>query len=139
MRGRDPVIDMLRAIPGLRSQRRRALAALAPLVDQAEIRPGSRLIREGVAGREAFVVVDGCADVFVDGELVATVGPGEFLGEMSMLDGGPRSATVRAKTPMSVLVVGPKAFAAFAAGEGVGRALATQLARRLREADARLR
>jgi len=77
-----PVIDMVRAIPA-----------------------GHRLTREGVVGREAFVVLDGEADVFVDGELIATVGPGDVVGEVA-IDAGPRSATVRARTAMRVLVVG---------------------------------
>jgi len=138
MKRPDAVIEALRSVPGLRGQSDRVLAALAPLVDEIDIAVGQRLTREGVAGQEAFVVVDGDAEVFVDGEAVATVGPGDFVGEMAMLDIGPRTATVRAKTQMRVLVIGPQAFGAFVEHGGVARSMATQLAQRLRRADGSL-
>lgn len=138
MKIRDPVVNALRAVPGLRSQSDRVLAGLVPLVDVADIAQGQCLTREGVIGKEAFVVVEGAAEVFVDGEPIATVGPGDFVGEMAMLDIGPRSATVRAKSPMRVLVIGPKAFGAFVEHGAVARSMATQLAQRLRRADGSL-
>ena len=138
MKKSDPVIKALRSVPGLRGLSDRALAALGPLVDEVDIAAGARLTREGLAAKEAFLIVEGDADVFVDGEAIATVGPGDFVGEMAMLDIGPRSATVRAKTPMRVLVIGPQAFGAFVEHGGVARSMATQLAQRLRRADGSL-
>ena len=138
MKKPDPAIKALRSVPGLRGQSDRALAALVPLVDEVDIAEGTRLTREGLVAKEAFVVVEGEAEVFVDGEAVATVGPGDFVGELAMLDLGPRSATVRARTPMRVLVIGPKAFGAFVEHGGVARSMATQLAQRLRQADGSL-
>ena len=138
MKRPDRVIDILRSVPGLRGQTDRALAALAPLVDEVEVAAGQRLTCEGVTAKEAFVVVEGDADVFVDGEAIATIGPGDFVGEMAMLDVGPRSATVRAKTAMRVLVIGPQAFGTFVAHGGVARSMATQLSQRLRRADGSL-
>jgi CRP-like cAMP-binding protein len=131
----DPTLDQLRRIPALRAQKDRALRALAPLVDHADIPAGHRLTSEGSVGAEMFIVIDGQADVYIDGELVAEAGPGDFIGEMAMLDRGPRSATVRARTPMRVLVVGPSAFASFVEHGGVARAMASKLANRLRQAD----
>jgi CRP-like cAMP-binding protein len=83
-----------------------------------------------------FVVLAGEADVFVDGELIATVGPGEFIGEMAMLDVAPRSATVRARSLMRLLVIGPEAFGTFIDHSSVTSSMAIQLAQRLRRADA---
>ena len=136
MKKPDPVIDLLRSVPGLRHLNNRSLGALVRLVDQHEFAPGEVLTREGVSGRQAFVVLDGEGEVYIDGELVTTVGPGEFIGEMAMLDHGPRCATVRAKTAMHVLVIGPQAFSTFVDEPGVSRAMATLLSQRLRAADA---
>jgi CRP/FNR family transcriptional regulator, cyclic AMP receptor protein len=69
-------------------------------------------------------------------QIRSVVGPGEFAGEMAMLDLLPRSATVRATTPMQVLVIGPQAFSAFVSHECVAKAMATQLVQRLRRAEA---
>ena len=71
---------------------------------------GTTLIRQGQVGREAFVVANGVADVSVDGWTVARVGVGEPLGEMALLEGGRRTATVTALTPMNVLVMDPRQF-----------------------------
>lgn len=135
MRSRDPRIDLLRTIPSFRGQKDSALAALAPLLDEIAFSPGDRLTREGVSGHEAFIILEGDAEVFVDGQSVATLGRGEFVGEIAMLDHAPRTATVRASTPLRALVVGPRAFGAFIENGGVIRSLATQLAQRLRQAD----
>ena len=136
MKHPDPVIDLLRTVPGLANLPDRALADLAQLVDQAVVPPGEVLAREGTSGRQAFVVVDGQGQVFIDGELLATVGPGEFIGEMAMLDNNPRCATVRAGTEMRVLVIGPAAFASFVEHPGVLKSMALQLNERLRRAEA---
>jgi CRP-like cAMP-binding protein len=135
MRTRDPRIDLLRTIPGLKGQSDRALAALAPLLDEIAFSPGDRLTREGVSGHEAFIILDGDAEVFVDGQSIATLGRGDFVGEIAMLDHAPRTATVRANTPLRALVVGPRAFGTFIENGGVLQSLATQLAQRLRQAD----
>ena len=131
----DPRFELLRAVPGLGSLSDKDLAGLVVLLDEIRVDPGHILTREGVVAREAFIVVEGKADVFLDGELIATVGPGEFVGEMGMLERWPRVATVRASTPMVLLVIGPKVFAAFVDHPGVGRAMATQLSQRRAEAE----
>ena len=130
-----PVIALLRTVPGFEGLSERQLNELVTLVDEVTLGPGQVLTREGAAGREAFIVIEGQGDVFVDGEPIANVGPGEFVGEMAMLDHEPRSATVRAETPMRVLVIGPRVFSTFLAHGGVARSMATLLSRRLRRAD----
>ena len=132
MRTPDPKIAMLRRVPALRACGERELARLASLVEECEVPAGKVLTEEGTAGRQSFFVLEGWAAVSQDGEAIAAVGPGEFLGEMAMLDSQPRSATVVAKTPMRVLVIGPETFGTFTAHPGVGRAMATDLSRRLR-------
>jgi hypothetical protein len=66
---------------------------------------GETLVQQGEEGRDLFVVLDGILDVDVDGEVVAQVGPGASLGERALLEGGVRTATLRAATPVRVAVV----------------------------------
>ncbi|MHB8465179.1 MAG: cyclic nucleotide-binding domain-containing protein [Acidimicrobiales bacterium] len=122
-----PVIDLLRTVPALSTLPDRALARMVPFVEEAEAAAGAVVVREGVVSREAFIVLSGTGTVFVDGEIVAKIGPGEFVGEMEMLDCKPRSATVRADTSMRLLVVGPKAFGSLVAQPTITKAMATQL------------
>jgi CRP-like cAMP-binding protein len=132
----DRTATMLRSIPGLSALSDRELGPLVALVDEFHLDAGATLTRQGCAARQAFLVVDGTARVDVDGVTVAEIGPGEFVGEMGLLRRGVRSATVTATTPMRVLVLGPYQFDAFVSHPGVARAMAAQLAARLRRADA---
>lgn len=89
-----------------RSQRKR----IAGLVDETEVPAGTRLTVQGSYAREFFVIVDGYAEVTKDEELVATLGPGEFFGELGLLEGPARHATVLAATPMRLLAVARRDF-----------------------------
>jgi CRP-like cAMP-binding protein len=84
---------------------------LASLVDEVEVPAGTTVMSQGEYAREFAVIVDGNAAVIRDGEHVATLGPGEFFGEVGMLDGPSRSASVVALTDLKLLVVGPREFA----------------------------
>ena len=67
---------------------------------------GERLVTQGQAGDEIFLLLDGVLTVEIDNEAVAEVGPGAVLGEMAMLEGGVRTATRMAATPVRVAVSG---------------------------------
>ena len=69
------------------------------------LRPGQALVEQGDQGTEAFLLFDGVIAVEVDGEQVAEVGPGAVLGEMALVEGGTRTATLRAVTPCRVAAV----------------------------------
>jgi CRP-like cAMP-binding protein len=68
------------------------------------------LTTEATVGRECFVIADGHAAVKVGARLVGMVGPGDCVGEMALLDGGTRSATVTAETPMTLYVLSIREF-----------------------------
>jgi CRP-like cAMP-binding protein len=82
-----------------------AREAVAERLSEADFEPGDLLVREGDAGTGLFVIVDGTADVIRDGHTVATLGPGEFVGELSVLDRRPRLANVIARTPVRSLAL----------------------------------
>lgn len=70
---------------------------------------GEALVHQGEEGRELFLLLDGIVDVEVDGEEVAEIGPGALLGELALLEGGKRTATLWATTPVRAVVVPPEA------------------------------
>lgn len=111
------------------------LQHIGSLVVSVTVPAGRELMTQGDAGQEAYVVVRGTAAVTLDGERLATVGAGEPLGEMTLLDRtSRRSATVTAETDMELLVLDPRAFSDLLDRHpSVTRALALALARRLRE------
>jgi len=131
----DPKIALLRRVPGLAGYADRQLAQLAPLVDEATAEPGSILVQEGKPGRQTFLIVEGQADVTLRGQYLERLGPGDFVGEMALLDHSPRSATVTAATPMRLLVMDPSGFASLVSQPSVSRRIATDLAGRLRRAE----
>ena len=105
------------------------------LMDQGvrcHVPPGRELVHEGDAARDTFLVLDGSARVTAQGRLITHVGPGEFVGELALLDGGRRSASVTADTAMQVVAFDASAFAALLDDAGFCRALLRALAGRVR-------
>ena len=119
--------------PLLGSKReRRAFARLATVID---VPTGTALTRQGELGHEFVVILDGVASVFVDDTRVATLGTGDHFGEMSLLDNGPRTATVLAETPMRIAVVSRANFPALLVdAPSLARSVLSSLARRVRAA-----
>jgi CRP/FNR family cyclic AMP-dependent transcriptional regulator len=114
------------------------LGRIASASTPLEASPGEVLAREGEPGREFFVVVDGQAAVSIGGRTVDEIGPGSFFGEMSLLDGGPRTATVTARSPMSLLVLSKGEFDYLldSGMPSVARKMLTAVGERLRAMDA---
>ena len=91
------------------------------------------LTEQGRSGREFFLVLDGQASCLVDAIEVASFGPGDYFGEMALLDGGPRHATVIARGPMDVLVLETREFwALLDAAPSIAKKLLIVLAQRER-------
>lgn len=81
---------------------------------------GQSLVEQGQAGQELFLLLDGVLSVEVDGKAVAEVGPGAILGERAVLEGGTRTATLRALTPVRVAVARPDQISSEALAEVAG-------------------
>jgi CRP/FNR family cyclic AMP-dependent transcriptional regulator len=93
----------LSGIPMFQTFSRRHLNHLAAETDEVSFRPGEHVVEEGLLGETLFVILEGEARVVRNGRKVATLLPGDFFGELSALDGGPRSATIIAETPLSAV------------------------------------
>jgi CRP-like cAMP-binding protein len=93
----------LSGVPLFADLPKRALQRLAKQADELSFEPGERLVEEGFLGETLFVVMQGKAKVTRRDRRVGSVVPGDFFGELSTIDGGPRTATVVAETPMRVL------------------------------------
>jgi CRP-like cAMP-binding protein len=80
-------------------------AAIAPWFELEDVSPGMKLTGEGASGYSFYVLRDGAATVTIDGIEVRTLGPGDFFGELALLGGGRRTATVTTTSPSQVLVL----------------------------------
>lgn len=112
------------------------LAEVARNTTEVSLPSGQELCRQGEVGREAFVIAEGEAEVTINGQTVAILGPGDVVGEMALLERQPRAATVRALTPMNVLVLSAREFNHVVSDVPTAtRRLAEILAGRLRQAN----
>ena len=132
----DAYLERLGALPMFGGCTNKELRDIARIVDELQVESGRVLMSQGDAGQEAFVIEEGTADVVRNGQLLATVGPGSYVGELALIDAGPRSATVTATTPMRVLVIGTREFSTLLDEvPGLARRVLVSTARRLRAAN----
>jgi CRP/FNR family cyclic AMP-dependent transcriptional regulator len=135
-RNKDAKLRLLNGIPLFSACSKRDLSRIASLVDQIEVPKGKVLTRQGDPGRECFVVCSGRAKATIRGRRSISLGPGSFFGEMSLLDQGPRSATITAQSDMELLVLDSRSFSSLVDGvPTVGRRVMRSMAERLREAQ----
>lgn len=125
-------IDLLRAIPGLDALSDRDLTRLAPMFDDVRVDAGRVLAREGQPSNELMLIVEGRAGLSRRGKPIDGLGPGQLLGEMSILDRAVHTATATAQTPMHLLLAGRQQFGALRDDPDVLRQVAMNLAGRLR-------
>ena len=137
MRSADMKTDMLHRVPLFADLNRKQLREVARIADEMRYEPGRVLMREGELGRELFIILEGHASATRDGHHLGDVGPGDAVGEMALIDHGPRTATVVATDPMDVLIVSGRAYDHLKeVVPGLTDALLKTMVRRLREADA---
>lgn len=94
---------LLSQVPLFSGLSKKELASLAGAVKEVSHREGDVLAREGDVGLGFFLIVEGTAKVTVNGRVRNRLGPGDWFGEISLLDEGPRTATVVAESPMKLL------------------------------------
>jgi CRP-like cAMP-binding protein len=107
----DPKIEWLASQPWWCDLSKGDLRNLAATGDRATVEAGTWFMRQGERGREAAVIISGEVEIVRDDEVIARVGPGEVVGELSLLgDYPPRGAGVRAATDTELLVFDITAF-----------------------------
>jgi CRP-like cAMP-binding protein len=107
---RDAKIELLKKVPLFSHCNKKQLASIASLADLISVPAGTQLITEGRPGLEFMVIVEGAGEVRRKGRKIDTLGPGDFIGEMALISGGPRNATVKTTTDTSLLVVTKRQF-----------------------------
>ena len=136
MASRTKHLEHLAEIPLFSALSKRDLGRIAKASNEITVDAGHVLVDHGDAGREAFVIVDGTASVRRNGRRVGELGPGDAIGELALLDHGPRTATVTAETPLTALVLSAREFAGVIEEvPGLAQKLLGQLAARVRDLD----
>jgi CRP/FNR family cyclic AMP-dependent transcriptional regulator len=132
-----PKLDStLAGVPLFEGLSKNHLKKIAALGEVASYMEGASVVREGQPGDSFFVALTGQAKVTVKGRTVHRVLPGDHFGEISLLDGGQRTATVTTETPMTLFIIARTNFLkAIERDPGVGIALLEGLARMIRRVD----
>jgi CRP/FNR family transcriptional regulator, cyclic AMP receptor protein len=103
----DEILGSVPVFEGLSKRQLKQVAAVSEVVDYMA---GHSIVREGEIGDTFYVVLHGQAKVTVKGRTIHRAVPGDHFGEISLLDGGPRTATVSSETPMRLLSISRKSF-----------------------------
>ena len=112
----DERVELLRGVWLFERCTKAELAAIARMATPVTVETGHVLATEGTPGHEFVVVVEGTASASSRGQEIGQVGPGSFFGELALLDGGPRTATVRATSDAAVWALDQEEFLATVTG-----------------------
>ena len=138
MAKKDAKLDRLSQVPMFSACSRKELDHVAKAADEVTVKAGDKIIREGETGHEFYVLIDGKATVSRGDHEVATLGPGDYFGELALLDGQKRDSTVVANDTSELLVIGVREFVSLLEDvPGLTRKLLGGMARRLHELDSR--
>jgi CRP/FNR family cyclic AMP-dependent transcriptional regulator len=129
------VDDRLKQVPLFSECRRKDLSFISAIMRERTFPAGTALTTEGEPGDEFMIIMDGTATVRRNGRRLTQLGSGDFFGEISLLDPGPRTATIVADTPITVKLIGRREWASLLAEPGVSAKLLRALARRLHETE----
>jgi CRP/FNR family transcriptional regulator, cyclic AMP receptor protein len=130
----DTKVEALARAPLFSELSKQELKQLARASEDMEMSAGTTLCREGDLGREFFVIVEGEVEVTRSGRVLATRGPGEFFGEIALLEKIRRTATVTATTPVRFFVLTNQSFQSLIdRNPGVERKVLRALAKRVVE------
>ena len=130
-------VELLAATPLFSACNKKELARIASLADESAVSAGQILCSEGEVGNECFILVDTSATVRVKNRKVASMDPGSICGELALIDGGPRAATIAVEADGQVLVLGRTAFVSLLTEvPTISRRMLEALGARLRQANA---
>ena len=130
---KDQKVEAIKAVPLFMKLSKKGLQQVASVADEIDLPEGKMLTREGERGREFFVLLDGQAEVRRQNKRIATLGKGDFLGEIALVTKLPRTATVTTTSPVRALVITDRDFSSLlrrspVVGQGVLEALGERLA-----------
>jgi CRP-like cAMP-binding protein len=106
----DRRIELLRRVPLFAAQGERGMDEIARLVRVVDVPAERALTREGEPGSDFFVIADGSVRIERGGRLLRKLGPGDFLGEIALIDGGARTATATTDSNAQLLVIAQRDF-----------------------------
>ena len=107
---RNDKVELIKKVPLFANCSRGELGEIAQIADEIDLPEGKELTKQGAAGREFFVLLQGDADVTKDWQSINTLGTGDFFGEIALVEDTPRTATVTATSPVRALVITDRAF-----------------------------
>ena len=107
---KDAKAELISTAPLFAGCTKRELRHIAGIADEIVLPEGTTLTKEGASGREFVIIVDGAAEVRRRGRKVNSLGSGDFLGEIALITGTPRTATVKTTEETHVLVLTAPAF-----------------------------
>lgn len=110
MAGTDTKLDLLRRVPLFAGCGKDSLGQIGQLADEVDVPDGYVLMKQGDRAREFFLIVDGRVRIEQDGKQIASLGPGEFLGEIGLIDEGERTASAVTEGPAKLLVITHQGF-----------------------------
>jgi CRP-like cAMP-binding protein len=136
MPGKREYLEHLRNVPLFAACTTKDLQKIAKAGDDITVPAGHVIVDQGQTGREAFVIMSGTATVKRNGKKVASLGSGSVIGELSLFDHGPRTATVTADTEMDLFVLDQRHFAGIIEEvPSLAHKLLASLAAKIREFD----
>jgi voltage-gated potassium channel len=107
----------LKDVPFFSTLKKKELDLIATQADEVDVQAGKVLATQGEFGDQFFVIEQGSAEVTRDGDRIGELGPGDFFGEMALLDEDRRIATVTATSPMTLVVMTRSSFRALESGD----------------------
>lgn len=139
MRKADRYLEHLAKVPMFSACTKKELQLLGRAAEDIDFAAGTDVITQGTTGREFYVIAEGTAEVRRDGSTVATLGPGAWFGELSLLDKAPRNATVTATSRLRTSLLGQREFASVLAEvPAITDKLLRGMARRIHELEGRV-
>ena len=107
---KDAKTELIKRAPLFSQCSKRELEAISGIADEIDLKEGKELTRQGRPGREFFVLVEGTADVIKNDRKVSTLKAMDFFGEIALIHQSPRTATVKATSPVRALVITDRNF-----------------------------